>query len=114
MLTAATRVPICNECLGSFQRIAGEVCDVCGRPQSVEPEAPAAPVEDTSFACPDCLDGETSRYGFDRARSWSIYQGAMVQAILVLKFESVEPLGALFGRLLAELTIAGGKALKLM
>ena len=41
-------------------------------------------------------------YGFDCARSFAIYQGPLVRAILLLKFEQIEPLGAWFGERLAE------------
>jgi competence protein ComFC len=41
-------------------------------------------------------------------RSLSFYEGAMVRAILLLKFESIEPLGGLFARLLADMIAKGG------
>lgn len=42
-------------------------------------------------------------YAFDRARSFAVYEGALVRAILFLKFEQIEPLGAWFAERLAEL-----------
>jgi hypothetical protein len=33
VLTSASRVPICEECLSSFERAPNIVCEVCGRPQ---------------------------------------------------------------------------------
>jgi competence protein ComFC len=47
-------------------------------------------------------------YAFDRVRSWAVYEGALVRAILLLKFENIDPLGDLFARLLAELVTNGG------
>jgi len=41
-------------------------------------------------------------YAFDRARSYGVYDGALVRAILLLKFEEMEPLGAWFAERLAE------------
>ena len=41
-------------------------------------------------------------YGFACARSFAIYQGPLVPAVLLLKFEQIEPLGLWFARRLAE------------
>jgi competence protein ComFC len=49
--------------------------------------------------CPACQD---KMYAFDRARSFALYEGALVRAILLLKFEHIEPLGAWFAERLAE------------
>jgi ComF family protein len=67
LLTGATRVPICEDCLGSFRPI-------------------------------------------DRVRSWAVYEGALVHAILLLKFENIDPLGKLFARWLAQVAVDGGAA----
>ena len=102
VLTEPTRIPICNACLDSFQPIAGRVCDVCGMPVEASNALEAA-----AFVCPLCKDPNRT-YAFDRMRSWSFYEGAVVRAILLLKFESIEPLGGLFARLLAEMTADSG------
>jgi competence protein ComFC len=49
-------------------------------------------------------------YAFDRVRSWAVYQGALVRAILLLKFEHIDPLGKLFAGWLAEVATDGGAA----
>lgn len=103
LLTEPTRIPICNACLDSFNAIAGRVCDVCGMPV----EAGDA-LEGAAFVCPLCKVPGHRTYAFDRMRSWSFYEGAMVRAILLLKFESIEPLGGLFARLLADMVARGG------
>ena len=100
LLTSASRVPVCEECLSSFPRVAGMICVVCGRPMpglSAEPEQP--------LFCPACQNGT---YAFDRARSFALYEEATVRAILLLKFEQIEPLGAWFAERLAELASAEG------
>src|ERR1700686_5628605 len=51
LLTGATRIPICNDCLGSFRPISGTVCEKWGRP--VEGGA-GAKVETT--VRPTCVD----------------------------------------------------------
>ncbi|HKW61134.1 MAG TPA: ComF family protein [Candidatus Acidoferrum sp.] len=49
--------------------------------------------------CPACQD---KTYGFHCARSFAVYQGQLVRAILLLKFEQIEPLGVWFAERLAE------------
>jgi ComF family protein len=46
---------------------------------------------------------EESLYSFDLARSYASYEGALVRAILLLKFERMEPLGEWFAERLVEL-----------
>jgi competence protein ComFC len=105
LLTGATRIPICNDCLSSFRPISGTVCEKCGRP--VEG---AARSDAETFVCPTCVDDEWGGYTFDRVRSWAVYEGALVHAILLLKFENIDPLGKLFSRWLAEVVVDGGAA----
>jgi predicted amidophosphoribosyltransferase len=58
--------------------------------------------------CPACQD---RTYAFEKARSFAVYEGAVVRAILLLKFEQIEPLGARFAERLAELVNTKGDAL---
>ncbi len=46
---------------------------------------------------------EESLYSFDLARSYAPYEGVLVRAVLLLKFERMEPLGEWFAERLAEL-----------
>jgi competence protein ComFC len=105
LLTEATRIPICSDCISSFGSITGTVCNKCGRPV----EGAARPDAET-FVCPTCVNDEWGGYAFDRVRSWAVYQGALVRAILLLKFENIDPLGKLFARSLAEVATDGGSA----
>jgi ComF family protein len=50
--------------------------------------------------CPDC---QTREYGFDSARSYALYKTGLVRAIVLLKFERIEPLGLWFAKRLAEI-----------
>lgn len=52
---------------------------------------------------PLCRACHDHTYSFDRARSYAVYEGALVQAILLLKFEAIFPLAAWFADRLAEL-----------
>ena len=94
LLTSASRVPLCEECLSSFERVAGTLCEICGRPLPGWKEEPEQPL-----FCPACQD---RTYAFDRARSFALYENAIVRAILLLKFEQIEPLGTWFADRLAE------------
>jgi competence protein ComFC len=96
LLLRASTVPICEECLGSFPALGGAACETCGQPLaawSLGREAGGG------LVCPECRGRE---YGFDRARSYALYKGALVRAIMLLKFERVEPLGRWFAERLAE------------
>jgi ComF family protein len=105
LLTHAGRVPICNECLASFAAIQGRICEICG----AGPETPFAtrvpqpgPSEDHETDRPLCSACRTRKYAFDRARSYALYEAKVVRAILTLKFERMDPLGAWFAARLAE------------
>lgn len=103
LLTTASRLPVCEGCLASFRRNPLEICDVCGVPWGVPDES------DEEFAiCPDCRE---QKYGFERARSYGQYQGALVRAILLLKYERIEPLGRWFAERLLEVMRADEKRL---
>jgi competence protein ComFC len=106
LLTRASRVPICDECLASFVPLTENVCEICGRPIQ------STTLQDTGQnRCPICRKkpGEQERtYAFDRARSFAAYDGPLVRAILLLKFERMEPLGAWFADQLAEVVNSQG------
>ena len=100
LLVQASTLPICAECLGSFAALGGAGCEKCGQPLATwsltgPPDAHSAEV----LLCPVCQE---RTYGFDRARSYALYQGAIVRAIMLLKFERMEPLGRWFGERLIE------------
>jgi hypothetical protein len=65
---------------------------------------------DEVFVCPTCKNDAWGGYAFDGVRSWAVYQGALVRAILFLKFENIEPPGKLFAQWLAEIVKHGGRA----
>ncbi len=103
LLTSASRVPLCEECLSSFKRVPDPVCEVCGRPLAGLAREP-----EQRLLCPACQD---RTYAFDRARSFAVYEDAVVRAILLLKFEQIEPLGAWFAERLAEVVNTEGDRL---
>ena len=98
LLKSASRVPLCEGCLASFERVPDMVCGTCGRPLPGLAQKGGEPL-----LCPACQD---RTYAFERARSFAVYEGAVVRAILLLKFEQIEPLGAWFAERLADLVNA--------
>ncbi len=97
VLVHASTVPICEECLGSFAAVGGAVCEKCGQPLAAWSLGGGR--EEHGLVCPEC---QTREYGFDRARSYALYKAGLVRAIVLLKFERVEPLGHWFAGRLAE------------
>lgn len=95
LLTGACRIPICEECLATFEAPAVKKCEVCG--QALEWMGAE---EDEPLVCRAC---QQKTYAFERARSYGMYEGPLVRAILLLKWERIEPLGAWFAERLAEI-----------
>ena len=56
--------------------------------------------------CFDCAGRRT--YRFECARSYAAYRGALVRAVVLLKFEKIEPLAAYFGERVASLAKRDG------
>ena len=103
LLVGASRVPICGECLDSFAAIPEESCEVCGQALGGMTANEGEP-----HVCRAC---QQKTYAFERARSYGIYDGALVRAILLLKWERIEPLGAWFAERLAEIVHRDGELL---
>jgi ComF family protein len=94
LLTSARRLPICDNCLSSFQTLPPGGCDCCGKPGIFDPEFPKA----VSF----CIDCQKHRFGFQFARSYGLYEGPLAHAVVLLKHEQIDPLGAWFANRLTE------------
>ncbi len=114
LLIRASRLPICEECLGSFPTLPARVCVVCGSPALAATTLHAADngvgddrADADAGADVDhvdertCLDCTTRTYRFTRARSYAAYRGPIVRAIVLLKFERIDPLASYFGDQLA-------------
>jgi competence protein ComFC len=95
LLVRASRVPFCEECLNSFEAPAEKKCEVCGQALSWFTQREGEPL-----LCRAC---QQKTYAFERARSYGVYDGALVRAILLLKWERIEPLGEWFAERLAEM-----------
>jgi predicted amidophosphoribosyltransferase len=95
LLTHARRIPLCETCLASFQKIVPPICRICGQPLPV----PAEPGEGEAV-CRECVEG---KFGFQLARSFGVYEGALARAIVLLKYERIGPLASFFAMPLLEL-----------
>jgi len=103
LLVGASRVPFCEDCLNSFAAPLEKKCEVCGQALGWMSTREGEPL-----VCRAC---QQKTYAFERARSYGIYEGALVRAILLLKWERMEPLGAWFAQRLAELARQEGPLL---
>ena len=95
LLVRASRVPFCEDCLDSFEGPPEKKCGICGQGlawMTVEEGEP--------LVCRAC---EQKTYAFERARSYGVYEGSLVRAILLPKWERMEPLGDWFAGRLAEM-----------
>jgi ComF family protein len=123
-LLNASRIPICESCLASFQPIREPMCECCGRPfpaavavaaaAGVAGTGPTAGTEAaaTEAARPLCRLCRDGHYAFDRARSDGLYNDALHHAILLLKYEEVTRLGDWFAARLAEVVAREGEAFR--
>lgn len=102
-LATVSRLPICQPCLASFVPIPAPICECCGRP------LPAAAI--SAAIGPLCRLCRAQFFAFTRARSFALYNEALVQAILLLKYEQVARLGDWFASRLAEVVARNGKVL---
>jgi ComF family protein len=66
------------------------------------------PKPEQALLCRACVD---KTYAFDRARSFAVYEGALVDAVLLLKFEQIAPLGAWFAERLSQVVRREGNAM---
>lgn len=94
VLTTASLLPICGNCLGSLEPLRGAICEHCGRPLGSD----LATVSET----PLCFACRRGVYAFDRARSYAAYNDEMARAISLLKYEKVLSLGHWFAARLEE------------
>jgi competence protein ComFC len=94
LLTHGRRLPVCERCLSSFATTLPGSCDCCGKPAAFNPEFPQA----ISY----CRDCQEHRFAFQLARTYGLYEGTLVRAILLLKYEHIEPLGRWFAERLAD------------
>ena len=104
LLTNASRLPICSACLASFSRIEGNVCDMCGLPIDPSGSEPSDPQL--------CVGCGNETFHFDRARSFARYEQGLIRAIVLLKFEEMDPLADWFADRLAEVVNHSTSVLK--
>jgi ComF family protein len=104
LLTRASRLPICEECLGAFPALPLRVCSICGSPAlaatTLDGSNTESPPGSNQRTCLDCTE---RTYRLDRARSYAAYRGTLARAVVLLKFERIEPLAAYFAERLATL-----------
>ena len=113
LLLRASRIPICEACLDSFEKMPERICSICGHPfdtfspalaaeQNAEeqPTLPYDAIEAEEFVCGLCRN---KTYEFARARSYGLYKDTLVRALLLQKFERMDPLADWFAKRLVNL-----------
>jgi competence protein ComFC len=87
-----------------FPRLPAEVCEFCGTPVAT-PFAPGAgqrlEAEASGATQRGCFACRGRPYAFARVRSYAAYEGKLIRAVVMLKFERREPLAAWFATQLA-------------
>ena len=109
-LTRASRLPVCKDCLAWFSRIRGYICGECGVPVD------AVSGDDDAGGSGElfdnvCIGCRSEKFRCNRARSFARYQDSLVRAIVLLKFEEMEPLADWFADRLADLVRENDKGL---
>jgi len=94
VLTTASPLPVCHECLASLAPFRGPCCALCGRPFVSQAAADAS--------VPLCFACRRGTYAFDSARSYGEYNDEMSRAIGLLKYERLTRLGGWFAARLEE------------
>jgi competence protein ComFC len=108
LLTSATRIPVCEECLDSFARLPARICAKCGEPLAEGFQNDGFSPQEAGGTGEICRLCESRMYAFDRARSYGLYKDALARAIVMLKFEQIVPLGRWFAERLFEVMVADG------
>jgi len=104
LLARTTLLPFCDTCLESFLPMPEKVCEVCGLPMEA-----VASVGGERQLCGVCRE---DFFSFERARSYAVYDGALVRAMILLKYEQLAPLGRWFAERLAEAVARNGEFLE--
>lgn len=94
----SSALPLCPDCWGSITPYRGPACRQCGVPT----------VSVHTGLCQSCIADPPA---FSRAISYGIYEGALKEAIHLLKFNKHRRLAKPLAELLAEFDLAGSDAL---
>jgi ComF family protein len=94
LLTNASRLPICEDCLASFRVMPPQICQLCGQPHFQPTDGGSTGSEQITV----CVACQQQTYSFQMARSYGEYEGALARAIVLLKFERIEPLAEWFAK----------------
>jgi ComF family protein len=94
LLSRRIGLPVCDSCLNSFRELPKEICERCGQPW-----AEGGDVDGNESVCRECRE---RGFAFDAARSFGIDDRVLARAIVLMKYERIEPLGVWFAKQLVE------------
>jgi ComF family protein len=95
-LSKISRLPVCEECLGSVRPISGGLCSICGE----RILSPYALVD--AHEAPLCGICRRLKPVYVKAAAYGSYEGGLRDLIHLLKYEHVRPAANVLGRMLAE------------
>jgi len=90
--------PICPKCWDNISPYNGPICQVCGKPL----------VSEASITCADCMIDKPM---FRMARSFGLYEGALKEAINLLKYHRIKRLAKPLSYLLMKIKIPNVSAI---
>src|SRR5437879_118859 len=93
-LARGERLSVWDGWLESLRTLPGEGCECCGQPWTE-----GGDVDGDENVCRECRE---RGFAFDAARSFGVYDGALARAIVLMKYERIEPLGEWFAKQLQE------------
>lgn len=91
-LIKVSRIPVCDVCLDTIQRLEGNFCHVCG-------DGLLTSATKSNACCGECLKDERP---FTRAVAYGAYDGALRDLIHLLKYDRVRPVAGVLGRMVSE------------
>lgn len=95
-LTNISRLPVCDHCLSVIHPISEGLCSICG-------ERVTGPLVLSGYSgevrCGLCRRVSPP---FEKATAYGSYEGGLRELIHLLKYDHVQPAGAVLGRMLAE------------
>jgi len=86
--------PLCRACISSVSGYHGPACRQCAKPFASR----------YSHTCGDCLSDPPA---FDRALSYGLYEGILMESVNLMKFRGARRLARRFGHMLSTLDIPG-------
>ncbi len=97
-LVRASRVPVCDECIGAVPPQATTLCRVCGEALDMDDARYAGQYPAEGLLCAPC---RLAPPPFECASAYAIYQGEVREMVHLLKYERMQALARPLGKFVA-------------